>query len=159
MLNADQLSNKVSAYVAGQISLYEFEEWFRDESEDVHLWGDQELNNFVFSVEALFSEYHFESLGEAGMRMKLQAEVRRFARPFASRSDSTGLVVCIPPRHSFAATAAVALALSAVVPNGVVLPQSDGASVANENAVVESSSEQANAATEELPVSAFALEA
>src|SRR5437667_15309 len=93
MLSLDQLLDKIAAYDAGRISLNEFEDWFRDESEDVHLWGDRELNEFVFALEALFSERHFESLAESRMREKMQKEARRFARPFASYSELVALAL------------------------------------------------------------------
>lgn len=93
MLNLEQLSEQIAAYASSRVSLREFEDWFRQESEDVHLWGDEQLNEFVFSVEALFSERHFDRLSESEMRKRLQEEARRFASPFASCENRSATVV------------------------------------------------------------------
>lgn len=137
MLNIDQLSNQIAAYAAGRLSLNDFEDWFRDQSRNVHLWGDVALNEFVDAIEEAFSERHFEGLDEVGMRSKLQAEAERFARPFVSRHDSVGILVCESPRRLLAASAAAVLVLSIAPPNDMVFPPSqDGTLISTDTSVV-----------------------
>jgi hypothetical protein len=40
MLAADQLQSQIAAYTDDRISLAEFEDWFREASENAHLWAD-----------------------------------------------------------------------------------------------------------------------
>lgn len=115
MLSAEQLSNKIEALADQQVSLNDFEDWFRDESRNVHLWGDEELNEFVDAVEALFSERYFEALADKDFRRILQQEARRFSRPFVQRAESSGAVILRTQDFVPAvATATVAFLLCAV---------------------------------------------
>jgi hypothetical protein len=82
MFSANELANKISAYASGDVSLNEFEDWFREASENVHLQGDSALEDFVFAVEALFSERYFDGLSKRNLRTELQEVARRFAVPF-----------------------------------------------------------------------------
>lgn len=79
MLNATQLASRIDNLVLDLESIDDFEDWFRSESRDVHLWGDEGLNDFVFSVESAFSDYHFADLDES----RLKEELARIASPFA----------------------------------------------------------------------------
>jgi hypothetical protein len=80
MLNVMQLSSQVVALAANRLGFDEFEEWFRSESRNVHLWGDERLNRAVFSIEAIFSEYHFADLDEDSAIQEMVNSVRPFER-------------------------------------------------------------------------------
>jgi len=72
MLNQVQFAGKIRDLEAGRLSVGDFEEWFREASRDVHLWGDEQLNEVVFSTEDIFSQYHFEDLDETKMKQGLR---------------------------------------------------------------------------------------
>jgi hypothetical protein len=117
MLSAEQLSKQIEALADQRVSVNDFEDWFRDESRDVHLWGDQNLNELVEAVEALFSERYFGGLDEKRLRQQLQEEARRFARPFVLRGERLRAIVVRDASFSPAlATAAVAVLLLVPAP-------------------------------------------
>jgi len=72
MLSQAQLADEIVAASAGDSSIDDFEDWFRERSRNVHVWGSDELVRFVFAVEAVFSEYHFADLDDAGTRAALR---------------------------------------------------------------------------------------
>jgi hypothetical protein len=117
MLSAEQLARKIEALADQQVSVNDFEDWFRDNSRDVHLWGGEELNGFVDAVEALFSDRYFESLSDKDLRSRLQQEALRFPRPFALRAESSGTVILRAPDlvPALATAAAAFLLYSAVL--------------------------------------------
>jgi hypothetical protein len=78
MLNVDQLSKKIADLAADDISVSDFQSWFRRESRNVHLWGDELLKEAVFSVESIFSEYHFADLDDAGLKRELASTIDPF---------------------------------------------------------------------------------
>jgi hypothetical protein len=80
MLSVDQLSSRVAQVVSGDLTFGGFEDWFREESHNVHLWGDQHLNDAVDSIEQVFSEYHFEGLRGSALNKELANAVRPFVR-------------------------------------------------------------------------------
>lgn len=118
MLNMDQLSKQIAACAEGKLSLNTLEDWFRDHSHNVHLWGDQRLNDFVDAVESVFSEWYFEKLSEALICRKLQDVAQEFLRPFVPPAEPGFVVFC---ERSLTTTAAivwlpVALSKGAVTP-------------------------------------------
>jgi hypothetical protein len=81
MLNVDQLLNRVRDLMADRISMGAFEDWFRAESRNVHLWGDESLNQAVFEIEDVLSQYHFENRRGQVLKQELANAARRFERP------------------------------------------------------------------------------
>ena len=84
MLNVEQLSKQIADLVAGSISVSDFQRWFRWESRNVHLWGDISVKDAVFSVESVFSEYHFAGLDDDGLKQELDSAIRPFCLSSAS---------------------------------------------------------------------------
>ena len=124
MLTVDQISNQIAACVAGRLSLNAFEDWFRDQSRNAHLWGNENVNEFVDAVESVFSEKQFEKLSERDVRVKLKQEAQRFASPFVSRAEqvvtaSYGVWPTLP-----FATAAALVVFSVVPPTGMAISSS-----------------------------------
>jgi hypothetical protein len=78
MFSLDELRQKIDRYLDREISLSELEDWFSIESWNVHQWGSEEEIERVFSLESLFSKYHFEELGESGFRTELAKPIRPF---------------------------------------------------------------------------------
>lgn len=58
-LTVDVLSAKIAALAVGEISVPNFEVWFRVASRNFHLWAEAPLQEAVLSVERVLSEYHF----------------------------------------------------------------------------------------------------
>lgn len=146
MLNVDQLSQQIAAYADGNLSLNTFEDWFRDQSRNVHLWGDQNVNDFVDAVESLFSERQFERLSDQSMRDKLQQAAREFCRPFVSRAERGLVVFRERSARPLAATAAAAVIVLSMTPPAEVV----GSVVEKHSAVsvvAEASSETASSSS------------
>ena len=78
MFNLDQLRQQIDRYLAGDLSLSELEDWFSIESWNVHQWGSAQEIDRVFSLESLFSKYHFENLGESSLRLELAMPIGPF---------------------------------------------------------------------------------
>ena len=90
MFSLDELRRKIGRCVAGALSVSDFEDWFSIESWNVHQWGSADEIDLVFSIEALFSRHHFESLEETELRMELAKSIRPFAQ--SARRVSAPLV-------------------------------------------------------------------
>ena len=80
MLSIRQISNRIDDLSAERESLFDFERWFRLSSRDVHLWGSDQLIDAVFSIEAVFSEYHFADMEEPVVKQELENAIRPFER-------------------------------------------------------------------------------
>ena len=52
-----KLKNKLSEYIAGEISLSEFEDWFVPTYWNVHQRNHKELINMVYDMELRLAEY------------------------------------------------------------------------------------------------------
>jgi hypothetical protein len=78
MLSLNQLSDRIAGLAADAKSVADFEHWFRVESRDFHLWGDNDLRDVVFAVESVLSEYRFADLDEAGVAGELAKAIRPF---------------------------------------------------------------------------------
>jgi hypothetical protein len=66
---------------SGDIAAPDFEDWFEQESWDVHQSGDKLLTNAVFRVEALLSAYDEDRLNDQSFAAALQ-ELANAIRPF-----------------------------------------------------------------------------
>lgn len=69
MFTREQLSERIRAYVAERLSFVEFEDWF--EAHSTGAYAVPELRDLYADVDAALSEYHFDSIGEAGLRDRL----------------------------------------------------------------------------------------
>ena len=52
-----KLKNKLSEYIAGEITLSEFKDWFVPTYWNVHKRDDEELSNLVYDIELRLAEY------------------------------------------------------------------------------------------------------
>jgi hypothetical protein len=78
MLNPSQISSQIALLQANGISLPDFENWFRRESRNFLAWGDAHLQNAVFAVEGVLSDYHFDGLPEEKVAGELAVAIRPF---------------------------------------------------------------------------------
>jgi hypothetical protein len=99
MINPIQISRQVEDVVAGNVSLEDFERWFRNESRDFLAWGDSRLQRAVFAVEGVLSDYHFDGLEERHVPQELAAAIRPFDAPAVRTPGSWKLIAA----HSVAA--------------------------------------------------------
>lgn len=85
MLNVHQISNAAADVSMGEMSVEEFERWFRRGSRDCHAWGDADFLSAALSVESVLSEYRFGNLEEDKVGLELENAVRPFVshRSFA----------------------------------------------------------------------------
>lgn len=79
MLTLAELSKQIAAFRGGQISLDDFEDWFRTNSRGAYSIPD--VSEAAASVEAAFSKYYFQSIGE----QQLSRELANAIRPFVER--------------------------------------------------------------------------
>jgi hypothetical protein len=77
MLTLNSLSLHIEEYRNGGISLDDFEDWFRDNSRGAY--RVPEVSEACASVEAAFSRYYFQGVGEDALRMELANTIRPFA--------------------------------------------------------------------------------
>lgn len=89
MLNLQTLCGKIRELSDVRLSLSDFEDWFRDESRNVHLWGDEPVKYFVWEVEDVFSQYHFEFLPDGQARALLEKIALRAATPVRHETPTT----------------------------------------------------------------------
>ena len=80
MLSLNQLILRIPDLSAGSLSISEFEDWFRAESRDFHLWDDPDLKDAVFAVEGILSEYHFAEMPEGRVVEEMANTLRPFER-------------------------------------------------------------------------------
>jgi hypothetical protein len=76
MLTLDKLSENVAAYQSGQILLRDFRNWFEDNSSAAYGVGD--LHDACIAVDAAFSEYYYDNIGEAALKARLENAIRPF---------------------------------------------------------------------------------
>jgi hypothetical protein len=84
MLNFQELANELIACADGQISVEDFEEWFDQNSWNVHQQQEQNLIDMVFRVEALFSAYAGGRLDRQGLLREFRGVVNSI-RPLANQ--------------------------------------------------------------------------
>ncbi|HTA66673.1 MAG TPA: hypothetical protein VK776_00280 [Bryobacteraceae bacterium] len=71
MLSLDELKQKVDAVQLGNLSLDDFEDWFRTNSKGAYASKDPHLSEAAASVEAAFSKYSFQVLDQQQLREDL----------------------------------------------------------------------------------------
>lgn len=77
-----EFAERLDGYARGTIPASEFEEWFDQESWNVHQLGNQRLANAVSRVESLLTAYDDDRLSEEDYRQRLR-ELAKAIRPFA----------------------------------------------------------------------------
>ncbi len=90
MLSLNQLSRRIEDLSKGRLSVGDFLDWFRVSSRDFHIWGDDELQRAVFSVESVLSEYHFAGLDGSELKQELATAICPFGLPTTHRADELG---------------------------------------------------------------------
>jgi hypothetical protein len=78
MLTLQDLSKNVAAYRDDRMALADFADWFEDNSSGAYEIAD--LREACIAVDAAFSEYYFDHIGEAALKLELANAVRPFAR-------------------------------------------------------------------------------
>ena len=149
MMSLNQLSNQVEACAEGKVSLNAFEDWFRENSRNVHLWGDPELNDLVDALESVFSERYFENISESEARCRLHEEVRLLARPFASRHEMRATYAV---RALSVAAAAAVIVLSVAPERDILIPVQGKQGVLPRMSVVGNPSVKTASASEPVPL-------
>jgi len=92
-----QLLDKVLAYINGPLPLQSLIDWFEDVSS--HAYVDNSLRSVFAAVDAAFSAYYYDGIGESGLKQELAIAIRPFERM------TSGVVVVIsarPEPHRFA---------------------------------------------------------
>jgi len=82
MFTLDELSKKVAAYRDGGMSLRDIRNWFEDNSSGAY--GVAELHEACIAIDAAFSEYYYDNIGEAALKKELVKAVRPFAKNLRS---------------------------------------------------------------------------
>jgi hypothetical protein len=96
MLNFQELANRLAACANGQIPVEDFEDWFDENSWNVHQQQNQGLVDAVFQVEALFSAHQSGLLNQQSLLQKFR-ELQGTVRPFGG---CISRVVFLPNRHA-----------------------------------------------------------
>jgi hypothetical protein len=63
MISQAELISRIRGLQTGA-SIDAFEDWFREQSRNAHVRGDEDLNRMVDLIEGVFSEYHFANMSE-----------------------------------------------------------------------------------------------
>jgi hypothetical protein len=76
MSSLDEMSQRIAAYRDGRISLSDFENWFEDNSSAAY--AVPELKSVWAAVDAAFSQYHYDHIGEEAMKVELANAILPF---------------------------------------------------------------------------------
>lgn len=71
MVSASQIRQKLAAFLEGCIDLDSFEDWFVQNTWNIHQSGSIEAESLTFAVEESLSEYSSMHLDERGLRNEL----------------------------------------------------------------------------------------
>jgi hypothetical protein len=77
MIKPADLSEQIEAYRRGGVSLAKFQEWFEDVSTGA-AYDDPDTRAICATVDAAFSAYHFDHIGEDAMKAELAGAIRPF---------------------------------------------------------------------------------
>ncbi|MEK9136781.1 MAG: hypothetical protein AAB393_06620 [Bacteroidota bacterium] len=80
MANVNEIREKLAKYLAEDLSLPDFEDWFVQNSWNVHQGNDLEARNLVQAIDLRLSEFSSGHLSEEGLRKELA--------PFTSEGGS-----------------------------------------------------------------------
>src|ERR1700689_5043417 len=76
MSSLDEMSQRIAAYRDGRISLSDFENWFEDNSSAAY--AVPELKSVWAAVDAAFSQYPYDHIGEEAMKVELANAILPF---------------------------------------------------------------------------------
>lgn len=97
MPNIADVCDHVRQWLAGGISLREFEDWFVPETWNVHSSGDSELESLVDEIELNLSEYSDHVLNADELRREMANAIRPFDQNTASAEKMLHIVYGVPP--------------------------------------------------------------
>jgi hypothetical protein len=72
MVSASQIRNELAFYIAGVISLDNFEDWFAMQSWNVEHEGSKAAEDLTYEIEACLTEYMSRFISEKQLRKQLQ---------------------------------------------------------------------------------------
>jgi hypothetical protein len=78
MLKIPEVSQQIAVYRDAQISLDEFEDWFRSNSRGVYQADDSDDSRVTVAVESALSKFHFQGITEDLLREELADAIRPF---------------------------------------------------------------------------------
>jgi hypothetical protein len=78
MLTTNQLADQIEQYRRGSLSLLAFEDWFSDQSWNIHQSNRQHDIDAVFAIEDILSRRHSDGLDEETLKQELANAVRPF---------------------------------------------------------------------------------
>ena len=97
MVSSSQIREQLAQFLDGQISLDEFEDWFVQNTWNIHLSGSVSAEMLTFAIEESLSEYSSEHIDEAILRSELSNIIGAETKMISINEDEPQLV------YSFAA--------------------------------------------------------
>ena len=73
MVSASQIRHCLAGYLSGRVDLDTFEDWFVQNTWNVHQWGSRAAEVLTFAVEESLSEYSSNHLTENLLRSELRS--------------------------------------------------------------------------------------
>jgi len=77
MVSSSQIKERLSRFLAGQIGLDDFEDWFVSNTWNIHLSGSIAAEDLTFAVEESLSEYSSKHISEKELRIELGDLIQR----------------------------------------------------------------------------------
>lgn len=77
MVSSSQIKEQLARFLDGQISLDAFEDWFVQNTWNVHLSDSVAAENLTFAVEESLSEYSSQHINEQELRRELSDLIHR----------------------------------------------------------------------------------
>ena len=97
MVSSSQIRERLAQFLDRQISLDEFEDWFVQNTWNIHLSGSVSAEALTFAIEESLSEYSSEHIDEAALRSELLSIIGAESKIVRIKEDEPQLV------YSFAA--------------------------------------------------------
>jgi hypothetical protein len=94
MVSSSQIREQLAQFLDGQISFDKFEDWFLQNTWNIHLSGSVAAEDLTFAVQESLSEYSSGHIDERGLRNELRDLVYR---------DNSVLVFSDAPTFSWSA--------------------------------------------------------
>lgn len=91
MLLDIEIRERLARYLASEISLREFEDWFVPASWNVHLSGNEEAAQLTYDIEAVLLQASTERWPEERVKKKLAPFVEHYAVTLGERFPLTSL--------------------------------------------------------------------
>ena len=73
MVSSSQIREQLEMFLDGRIDLDAFEDWFVQNTWNIHLSGDHSAEALTFAIEESLSEYSSHHLTEQELRLELQS--------------------------------------------------------------------------------------